>query len=148
MRGEDLRNTDTLKLNIPYGVHTLHFEKSEGSLGSINLQQINIALVKADPSLTVGLTPNPACNPLETFEGTAANESSALQLFPNPATNILNVSCTSAISAITIYHITGSKLLTTKTTTAIDVSSFSDGLYLLEAIDHNGNRMVKKFEKK
>ena len=145
---EALRNTDTLKLNIPYGVHTLHFEKSEGSLGTINLQQINIALVKADPSLTVGLTPNPACNPLETFEGKAVNESNALQLFPNPATNILNVSCTTSISAIAIYHITGSKLLTTKTATAIDVSSLSDGLYLLEATDNNGNRMVKKFEKK
>lgn len=143
-----LRNSDTLTLNIPYGVHTLHFEQASESKGSISLQQINIALVKADPLLTVGLTPNPACNPLETAESLAASESEALQLFPNPATNILNVNCTSPISSIAIYHITGSKILTSTFTTAVDVSSLSTGLYLLEATDSHGNRMVKKFEKK
>jgi photosystem II stability/assembly factor-like uncharacterized protein len=69
-------------------------------------------------------------------------------LYPNPATNLLHIANNQYFVKYTIYHSTGQKVLESNATDVIDISSLSEGLYLLEATDINGSRTVQKWEKR
>lgn len=69
-------------------------------------------------------------------------QSSGLQLYPNPASAFLNISCTDPLKQISIYNIEG-KLLSTESrisgyTGVIDVHHLASGRYLIKAITLTG----------
>jgi hypothetical protein len=72
----------------------------------------------------------------------------ALILYPNPASSELHLSNALAFTHFAIYQATGQKVLEAKTSDIIDISTLSNGLYLLEAIDKEGRRSLRKFEKR
>jgi Secretion system C-terminal sorting domain len=73
---------------------------------------------------------------------------SDFELYPNPAdTNINIVVKEETVNAIDIYDITGKLLLSTKQTT-IDVSLFSNGVYIVSVKTDSGSSIVRKFIKK
>lgn len=78
----------------------------------------------------------------------AGEVSSALNIFPNPTNNILSIHTTLQIARLVICQSNGTKALESKATENLDVSALPEGLYLLEAIDMDGKRVVKKFEKR
>lgn len=56
-----------------------------------------------------------------------------LKIYPNPVKDILTIQNTEK-STVKIYSITGSllKTITTKTAVDIDISSFKNGIYIIE----------------
>lgn len=74
---------------------------------------------------------------------------SGIVLYPNPATDVLNVECPSGIVEVT--DVTGRVVMKQEVAAGhigIDVSSFSKGTYFILSTDKNGNRQTAKFIKK
>ena len=72
-------------------------------------------------------------------------------IFPNPAKNILNISniAKTSINALEIYTITGKKVFSTsissnKKLNSIDLSTLSNGLYLVKFLQKNTTAHVEK----
>lgn len=76
------------------------------------------------------------------------NMPSDIQLFPNPATNVLNVKAPGKV-AVAIYSIEGKKLIEQQNATRIDVSSLVNGMYLIQVYGENNSLLkTEKFIKK
>ena len=78
-------------------------------------------------------------------------ESNALRVFPNPASNVLNVkfnNSTTLIETAAIYDISGRLVMNaTVANQTIDVKSLASGSYLLILKDEKGNSFTQKFLK-
>ena len=62
---------------------------------------------------------------------------SNLSIYPNPATNLINISANESIDRIDIYDIKGSLIFTKsyqKKNTSIDVSNFAKGVYSVKIV--------------
>jgi len=84
-------------------------------------------------------------------EGELLAETSVFDLYPNPATTNVYVSCDdeNVTATIAVYSLTGQKVYEMKetiltSTTTIDVSAFPAGQYFLE-VRYAGGREMKKF---
>jgi len=67
-----------------------------------------------------------------------------VSVYPNPASNVINLSASIPLSSIKIYDIFGKLLLTKeKNFTNIDVKAYTSGMYLL-VITSNNQEIVKK----
>lgn len=74
---------------------------------------------------------------------------SAVELYPNPVSNLLHIGTDGQYSTLTIYNIVGQMVTTMaiqKGTTAIDVHSYMPGIYYATLRGVNGTKTVK-FEK-
>ncbi len=76
----------------------------------------------------------------------------SLRLFPNPTTDFINITTQSRNGyQATIYSITGQQIMSRTFTTSenrLDVSRFSNGMYLLEIVDQDTNtRSIQRFIK-
>jgi len=75
-------------------------------------------------------------------------EQFGIQIFPNPATNIINLQGIPENSTIHIYDINGKLLLTKQETiNQIDISNFQSGVYTLQIIGNNEvitHKLIKK----
>lgn len=74
--------------------------------------------------------------------------SAALSVYPNPTTATLGIQTSLNIARLVVYQSNGTKVLESKATESLDVSGLAAGLYLLEAWDIEGRRVVKKIEKR
>jgi hypothetical protein len=73
------------------------------------------------------------------------NQISSVTLYPNPATNVLNV--TKQADIITIYDIAGRTIMNAKNTSEVNISELSKGNYIVK-IEIDGNVSTQKFIKK
>jgi hypothetical protein len=69
-----------------------------------------------------------------------------INIYPNPAKNILNIETAMLITEIEIYSILGKKLLQTNSKT-IDVSKLPKGLYVIKIISSKEIETIKRFVK-
>ena len=76
------------------------------------------------------------------------SQHSSLTIYPNPTNELLNIQAPKPISKLVVYQSNGTKVLESKSTENLDVSVLPEGLYMLEAIDMEGRRVLKKFEKR
>jgi hypothetical protein len=76
------------------------------------------------------------------------NDGADVQLFPNPVTNVLNVTATENVN-VAIFSVDGKKLMEQKNAKSIDVSNLASGMYLIQVYSQN-NSLLKtdKFVKK
>jgi len=80
-----------------------------------------------------------------TILGTTDFNSLSFKMFPNPAKDVLYFSSETTIDSITIYNSLGqivSKKLSNSNETSVDVSSLSNGAYIVTAVI--GNEVVRK----
>ena len=76
-----------------------------------------------------------------------------LRVFPNPTTDILNISVRGLATDFTanIYSVTGQIVRSQRfsgETNSIEVSNFSNGIYLLEIVNtQNNSRSITRFVK-
>ncbi|MBU2926970.1 T9SS type A sorting domain-containing protein [Winogradskyella psychrotolerans] len=70
-------------------------------------------------------------------------ESLSFQLYPNPATDIINVTSTQPITKIEVFDVSGKSVLKATHSTEINISSLQPGLYLLN-IASDQTQTVKK----
>lgn len=64
-------------------------------------------------------------------------------LYPNPASQIVNIQSESAIQSVVIYNMQGQEVRRT-TNKQIEVSELQKGIYLIEVSDLNNNKSTKK----
>ena len=72
----------------------------------------------------------------EATAGVTDNYAASFKFYPNPVKDILNVSCRGLIEQVTIYTITGQKVMQTNvnaTAGELNMSQLTAGLYLVEA---------------
>ncbi len=81
----------------------------------------------------------------------SVNESTieGLKVFPNPATNVVNVSVENAnINQITVFDITGKQVINLKgmdtKTTTINTSNLENGVYLMKIVDNDNQEQSLK----
>ncbi|PQB07729.1 hypothetical protein BST83_11605 [Polaribacter filamentus] len=70
------------------------------------------------------------------------------KLYPNPASDVINIESKTAISTVKIVNLLGQSVLESAGLSRIDVSSLSAGLYILKIADVNGSVGVRKILKK
>lgn len=73
-------------------------------------------------------------------------ESYKLKIYPNPATNVLNVEIDENINQISVFDITGKQLIT-GTSSQLDLSNLKSGMYILK-INTDSKTISTKFVKK
>jgi hypothetical protein len=91
------------------------------------------------PGAPVELNPDLSeCNILNTPEFVL----DALSIYPNPASNFLNINTNNVIDKVEFYDIVGKLVLNSKYTNTIDIAHLSDGLYLVRI--YSGNQSITK----
>ena len=73
-------------------------------------------------------------------------ESDSIKIYPNPVNDILNISGRSEKYNIEIYSLTGQKLYQDLNVSKIDMSLYSDGIYIIKISDQNSTstkRVIK-----
>lgn len=78
------------------------------------------------------------------------NALSQIKIYPNPVSDILNISVTEnyEIDNVSIYTITGQMVLAASKTDRINVARLQNGIYFLTVKDINYRKIVRKFIKK
>ena len=81
--------------------------------------------------------------------GTSDNAAkSSLKVYPNPATDIVNISSDKKVENITVIDMTGKKVQSFKAANQINVSSLAKGTYILQVYYGNGavenTKLIKK----
>lgn len=73
-----------------------------------------------------------------------SNEIEGLQVYPNPATDVVNISSdANALKEVAIFDLTGKKVLETETMNSVNVSSLNAGVYMLQ-VEENGKKSSRK----
>ena len=65
-----------------------------------------------------------------------------LKLYPNPATNFINITSSETIDQVELYSILGKKVLEVNHTNSIDISAMNSGIYFVKI--NSGNRTISK----
>lgn len=68
-------------------------------------------------------------------------------LYPNPASDFIQVELTGEITSAQIFDVTGRELLSVQNTAQIDISQLQKGTYLMKIFDRNGKYALRKFVK-
>lgn len=68
---------------------------------------------------------------------------SKLNVYPNPVTDVLNVSCDSAIEKIELYNANGNMVYAGQAENGVDVSNLSAGIYVVKAFTAEGVSSAK-----
>ena len=85
-------------------------------------------------------------------EGTAGlddQDLSTLSMYPNPATNFLNISAQNTINSVEIFNVLGQKVISMSvedTSASINISNLNTGIYLIKYVINN-RTSTKKFVK-
>lgn len=85
-------------------------------------------------------------NPTSGIESVEESQND-FEIYPNPVSDVLNITAKGEIGNIKIFNLTGSLVKETKKETSIDVSEISNGNYFIMVIV-DGKPMVKSFIKK
>src|SRR5690554_7001290 len=67
-------------------------------------------------------------------------------IYPNPATDILNIQTNEEIKQVVVYNIQGRKLIQ-EATSVLNITTLSSGMYLLELHTANGTATIKFVKK-
>lgn len=67
-----------------------------------------------------------------------------VKIYPNPATDIINVNSTIEIQKIQLFDLLGKQVLSTNQTQQIDISHLPVGVYLLKAVTNNKQTITEK----
>jgi hypothetical protein len=74
------------------------------------------------------------------------NEYQVMEVYPNPASSVLNIKNHTDLESLHIYSVTGKMVLQTNDIDGtIDISDFATGLYAISALDKNGKKYQTKF---
>lgn len=75
---------------------------------------------------------------------------SEFSVSPNPATNVINIKGNTQISNVSVYDITGKRVISTSSlvNNALNISALNAGVYILNIVDSKNNSTTKKIVKK
>ncbi len=118
----------------------------ERPIGYVNIDDV-IEVTAADG--TTKATYKLAENIFSGFIRNTVNPVSAVEIFPNPVSTVLNITGIDLVS-VKVYTLTGMNVISTGTLygNKLNVSDLSNGIYLIEMKDKEGKTVVDKFMKK
>lgn len=114
-------------------------------LSAYNGQQIYIAFVMIQDDGDNWYIDN--VNVTGTLGTADFNSNLKASLYPNPTKDILNIDTDEAIEKIEVYGILGNLLNTVTNTKIVDLTEFSNGLYLIKIKSVDGNEVTQKVMK-
>ncbi|MGB3607696.1 InlB B-repeat-containing protein, partial [Psychroserpens sp.] len=79
--------------------------------------------------------------------GVANTDKIVFKLYPNPTSTAIHIKTTASLEQVAIYNLIGQKVLSSQLNT-IDVSTLSNGVYLVKMITADGRSTEAKFIKK
>jgi hypothetical protein len=77
-------------------------------------------------------------------------ESGYVNLFPNPASDVVNIKSNSVLKNIVVSRVDGkvvADISTNETEFKLDVNDFSEGIYIVKIVDAKNSITIKKFVK-
>lgn len=74
-------------------------------------------------------------------------DSNIFKLYPNPVSNILNISASQELKNIELYSVLGEKLLVSNNKTYINISSLNTGVYFVKITTSDDKFIIKKIMK-
>ncbi len=118
----------------------------ERSMGYVNIDDV-IEVTAADG--TTKVTYKLAEDVFSGLIRNTVNPRSAVEIFPNPVSNILNIAGIDLVS-VKVYTLTGMNVISTGVLygNKLNVSDLSKGIYLIEMKDTEGKTVVDKFMKR
>jgi len=69
--------------------------------------------------------------------------SNSIKLYPNPATDIVNIKTNQTIKNVTVFNINGQKVLDIANQSQINISNLPTGMYFLNIITNQSNQTIK-----
>lgn len=84
---------------------------------------------------------------IEDATGISENVATGVNIYPNPANTVLNVTASSEINTVEIYSLTGAKVATINgngTNVKVNVADYANGMYFVKIITNDGTT-TKKF---
>ncbi len=84
---------------------------------------------------------------IEDATGISENVATGVNIYPNPANTVLNVTASSEINMVEIYSLTGAKVATINgngTNVKVNVADYANGMYFVKIITNDGTT-TKKF---
>jgi hypothetical protein len=104
----------------------------------INVSYIEMSMAGGTPSMTAGMFAN-----ANNYSAVGIAENSAfaqeLKIFPNPASDVVNIKSNAAIKNASIFNIAGQKVLSQNDIDSINVSALPEGIYFLKLESTAGN---------
>lgn len=85
---------------------------------------------------------------LVTTEGIDGVEGSLLKIYPNPTTDIVNISADKAISNVTVYNLNGQQVKNINNSNSVDMRNLSNGNYVLRIELEDGSVATSTIVKK
>lgn len=82
--------------------------------------------------------------------GTSSFDLKGLKYYPNPVTNVLNVTYTGTITGVEVFNMLGQKIASknvNEISTTIDMSNLASGSYFVKVNAANGSRTIKVMKK-
>ncbi|MBN1597347.1 MAG: T9SS type A sorting domain-containing protein [Bacteroidales bacterium] len=80
--------------------------------------------------------------------GIPSSQVASLNVFPNPTDGTLNISDEINVTGIEVLSVLGQTIISVnENTNTLDVSSLTDGIYIIKVTDANNNILVTKFRK-
>lgn len=69
------------------------------------------------------------------------------EVYPNPTSDMINVNSQTKISSIKLYNVLGQKVQENEGKSSMDISRLNAGFYIINAVDVEGNKGVKRIVK-
>ena len=114
------------------------------------IAQIVITAARADGNVPVDIYLDNIYFHKNTVLSSESFNLNKIKLYPNPASNVLNIEALSTIETVEIYNLLGQKILTKNSNTtieSIDISSFESGIYIVK-VSSEGKFSTSKFTKR
>ena len=74
----------------------------------------------------------------------------SVKVYPNPTTGVLNVATSGNASSISVFNVLGERVASADASadlTMLDISGVESGIYFVEVMDANNNKIIKKIVK-
>jgi hypothetical protein len=137
----------------PYEIEVMYddYSKERIRLNQTELQQyFTLTLTQNKPIIDISFDPDMKLLAKgQFFSGVGLNDVSFdqtdVQIYPNPATSEITISCSTPMEKVEIFNVLGQKLYETsikKTTTIIDISALAKGLHIVKCYS-NGAVIAK-----
>nr|NQU92694.1 T9SS type A sorting domain-containing protein [Bacteroidota bacterium] len=155
-RGTDFDNRlhYAAKINIfetdytfPSGMKLLFMCDASGNIDYIYLDKIRVsASTQTDPDTWLVVVPSD-------YKGEVGMDEIAetgIRIYPNPATNVLNIDCEDAGAEIMIYDLQGKvvkEISCNISHQTIDISYLDNGMYILRIVSEEGSRFEKQIKR-
>jgi hypothetical protein len=113
-----------------------------------NVGDVIYVIAEITPDNETNFVNNAGSFTLEAVVGIEAKTAKSFSVFPNPATDVLNISSSEEVTTVSVLSLDGKVVSTTTNNKQVDVSKLRTGVYIYEVTTVSGEKVINKFMKK